>query len=144
MASQPRGRPPLPESVVFNMLNQAAERGDPCPSNDLICVALDASSPSRGSEVLHRLERKGLIKVERGTMSRVVTIVATGKRTAGTVADVHWRYRPENLHRRNIKYSRTRPPPPPAPKPVAVRVDRDPCPLCGIRGDIGCQHTVRW
>lgn len=24
-----------------------------------------------------------------------------------------------------------------------VHVSRDPCPKCGIRGDIGCKHTVR-
>lgn len=24
-----------------------------------------------------------------------------------------------------------------------VHVSRDPCPKCGIRGDLGCKHTVR-
>jgi len=24
-----------------------------------------------------------------------------------------------------------------------VHVDRDPCPKCGIRGDIGCKHKKR-
>ncbi|WP_077228576.1 hypothetical protein [Sphingomonas hengshuiensis] len=58
---------------------------------------------------------------------------------------------------------RTAPPPPPAPdapprrylrSAVAVprealppRIDRDPCPRCGTRGDLGCRHGragVNW
>ena len=45
---------------------------------------------STAPDVIGRLERDGVITVERGIRSRVVTIVATGAQTAGKITTVHW------------------------------------------------------
>lgn len=143
-----RRTPTGSEDVVLAMVIKAAERGDTCPSNYELAAAIGGASASRGTEILNRLEKRGIITIERGQSSRVVTIVETGKRTAGTVGAVHWRYRPENRHRKRIRYSNSRTAVPaeqiPPPKMMPHTVSRDPCFLCGVRGDIGCQHQERW
>lgn len=132
------------ETVALAMLVNAAERGDACPSNYEIAAAVGAATASRSTEIINRLEKRGLIQIERGQTSRVVTIVETGKRTGGKIGAVHWRYRPENIHRKRIRYSNYRNAVPaemiPPPKMLPATVDREPCFMCGVRGDIGCQH----
>lgn len=125
--------------AVMAMLERAVEAGYPCPSNYEIAAALGAGSISIGPAVLDQLARAGLISIERGQRTRVVTVIANGKRTAGVIGLKHWRDRPENSHRRRIGYG-VRPAKPEAPVELPVRVYRDPCQRCGTRGDIGCRH----
>lgn len=131
------------DEIVLRMIERAIEHGDRCPSNNEIATAVGATSCSRGANILTRLERLGIISVARGGSSRVVTILATGKKTAGEVPRLHWRFRAENAHRRHVGYSM------PAKgklvdelpiEPIRMRVIRDPCPRCGTRADIGCAH----
>lgn len=131
------------DEIVLRMIVRAAERGEKCPTNDCIAAAIGAASPSSGPTVLDRLARRGLITVERGNMLRVVTVLATGKRTAGVVKRDHWRFRPENAARRHIGYSARQK----ADKPIPVespgpRLFREPCPRCGTRADYGCRHLI--
>lgn len=134
------------DDIVLGLIAAAAERGRLCPSNNDIADACGLARANDGSKVLQRLEKSGLIRVERGSHSRVVTIVASGLRTAGEVKNLHWRFRPENAHRRHLVYRAAGWKAPskaisePAPVPGS-RVDRDPCPRCGVRGDIGCEHA---
>lgn len=76
--------------TVLAMLEEAANAGLPCPTNVEITEALDFSSMSTAPDIIARLERDGQITVERGIRSRVVTIVATGNRTAGQITTPHW------------------------------------------------------
>lgn len=89
--------PPLPlaprDRVVYAMLVRAAEAGEPCPCNAEIAAVLGSTSVGAASECVSRLERDGWIAVERGNRQRVVTILATGRRTAGVIAAPHWRQR---------------------------------------------------
>ena len=78
---------------VFALIKAAAEYGAPCPKNGEIAAAIGLSSPSAVSGHISLLVTAGLITVERGNSSRVVTIVKTGKRTAGSVVKPHWRER---------------------------------------------------
>jgi len=71
------------EQIIYEMLANAAERGDPCPTNCLLAAAAD-STPSGVSAYVSKLEAKGLIKVQRYRMSRVVLITDTGKSTKTT------------------------------------------------------------
>lgn len=75
------------EQIIYDMLANAAERGDTCPTNTLLTVAAD-TCPSGATNLINKLLKRGLIAVERTRRSRVVTITATGKRT-----------RPTDLHR---------------------------------------------
>lgn len=133
------------EAIVMSMLTRAADNNLPCPKNGAIAQAVDARSPATAARLISRLESSGRISVERGNTCRVVTIQKTGKRTAGTVERPHWRLSDRIKAQRASELS--------GPKISAhaaerrgetvqelTRVYRDPCPRCGVRGDIGCKH----
>lgn len=70
--------------VLYDILVQAAEMGEPCPTNSELAVATGIETPSGISGVLRRLiKRYGMVRVQggKGYMSRRITILATGKRT---------------------------------------------------------------
>lgn len=72
-------------------LTEAADAGAPCPSNAQLQDRLNFGSRKAVQDVIGRAERAGLIQVERFAESRAVTIVATGRRTAGTGTPVSLR-----------------------------------------------------
>ncbi|RYG88020.1 MAG: hypothetical protein EON59_05650 [Alphaproteobacteria bacterium] len=133
------------DAQIMRALERAADNGLACPTNSEICAIIGAASTTAGVNALARLQRAGHIRVERFQIARRVTIAATGKATfVAPGYDVpHWRDR-------DAQYCK--------PKPVSKRlcgirseprqieaeiprpVFRDPCPRCGIRGDIGCEH----
>lgn len=135
------------DATALHMIERAAERGDRCPTNSDISVALGCYSTGVASAVVSRLERAGFIVMERGNNSRVATVISTGKRTAGVVGKPHWRTRPENRFRQHVRYMAPIKPPeikPEPRQPNTTRVFRDPCPRCGTRADIGCEHGWKW
>ncbi|WP_062785290.1 hypothetical protein [Novosphingobium capsulatum] len=69
------------EAICYRMIYDAAEAGEPCPTNIDIEVEIGANSCSMGPKTVARLAAKGLITVERFHRARIVTIVATGKAT---------------------------------------------------------------
>ena len=130
------------QDLAFAAIERAAAGGEPCPKNDEIAHIIGASSPATGARIVATLERRGLIRVERFGRGREVTIVASGKSTAGYPGTRRPHF---SLHRKKGP-SRSRAA---APQPVAalppdaqVRVYRDPCFRCGVRGDIGCAHQA--
>ena len=70
------------ERMVFEMINRAAERGSPCPSNGALGWAAGEKSDWVGRNLIKKLERRGLIRVIWFRMFRTVEITATGKTTA--------------------------------------------------------------
>ena len=108
---------------VMHMLKVAIAAGEPCPSNPDIAAELGLSSRSGSVKILHALEEKGLIRVDRFRMSRRVTIIATGRATAAF-----------GFEREHFRTSARRP---------VVAVDRTPCFSCGTRKDLGCHHHPR-
>lgn len=72
----------VPERVktIMAMLNAAAENGEECPSNSVLSVGAGCKRDTAINAV-SLLEAMGVITVERGRAWRVVTIVATGKKT---------------------------------------------------------------
>lgn len=81
------------ERRLLDWLVDIADRGERAPTNEAIATYLRLGSPGTASGVLAALEQKGWIAVERGNRARVVTIMATGRRTAGHVDQPHWRQR---------------------------------------------------
>jgi len=67
-------------------LTKIAAAGQACPTNAVICERLGIKSPSGPAYILDGLERAGLVRVARSQNARIVTIVATGQSTAGTLA----------------------------------------------------------
>ena len=70
--------------IVMDMMRTAAEHGDKAPANTVLATALGVG-PATASNVVELCETMNLIRVDRGRSDRVVTIVATGARTAGKV-----------------------------------------------------------
>lgn len=79
---------------VLAIIRAAADAGEKCPTNSEIANRVGYSSMSGPADAIHILESSGVISVQRGQASRVVTIMATGKSTAGTVKGVHHQFRP--------------------------------------------------
>lgn len=69
--------------AVLRLLVQAANRDAPCPTNAEIAVRVGLNGSVAASYRMRRLVRDGLIEVEEpGPLERrIVTIVATGKKT---------------------------------------------------------------
>lgn len=89
---EPVMRQPDPESIegrVLRVLKVAANVGAPCPTNRTIARALRIE-PEAARYQVNKLEKAGLITVEdRGSrVTRVVTIVATGKATSREMTPV--------------------------------------------------------
>src|SRR5688572_4142661 len=74
---------------IFALLKQAAERREPCPTNRTLGERFGCGDQAIVS-AFYFLEANGMIAVERGNDRRVVTIAATGQRTAGRVRKPHW------------------------------------------------------
>lgn len=78
--------------VLLDMIAAAAAAGARSPTNKEIVARLSLGELNRGSLLVTEAERRGLIRVERFQRSRVITIVATGARTAEPASRVpHWR-----------------------------------------------------
>ena len=84
------------ELTIYRALADAAAAGAPCPTADALGALIRCASPSTTPTIVGRLERKGLIRVERYQRSRRVQIVATGDWTAEPPnQSPHWRERPK-------------------------------------------------
>ena len=134
------------ERVVYDALVRAADASAACPTNPQLCGVLGDNSTSSPVKVLERLVDRRLIEVRRFQNAREVTILASGKSTAPAAnRSPHWRDRP-GVDRPPTKRA-GRVVEAPALTLIAddnlpAAVDRDPCPRCGTRRDIGCDHRT--
>jgi len=82
------------DMTVYSALVRAAEAGAPCPTNLVLCYMTGHASPSSVINAIKRLEEAGTISVQRFQRDRVVTITATGQKTAAPACTKpHWRDR---------------------------------------------------
>jgi hypothetical protein len=82
------------DAIVYSAIAQAAERGEPCPNNDLILDLTGWSSLSSPRKVLLRLEKRGLVRNRSFQHGRQVQITSTGHSTAPPRCQAtHWRHR---------------------------------------------------
>lgn len=113
---------------LYDFLCAKADAGAPCPTNAEVAAILGGDDRD-GSYMISALERAGKIVVHRQTTGRRIRIVGTGKATAWRLGHVDCVERPLEHGFRG-------------PVPEELRVDRDPCPRCNVRRDIGCEHTA--
>lgn len=66
---------------IFNMIERAADGGQVCPTNREIADMLNVRSVGTPSMKISMLEAAGLIAVTRFGNSRIIEIVATGRKT---------------------------------------------------------------
>lgn len=108
---------------LFQIVNEAAENGEPCPLTRELAPAIGSRSGASIDAYLRMLENNGKIALRGFSGGRIVTIVATGKSTSevsGTALTNN--RRPHNVVALPVE-------------PTQPRVFRDPCPGCGVRLD---------
>jgi hypothetical protein len=140
------GRKRIPRAVaqerMLALLERCALAGEPCPTNPELGAALgyDQSYPAA---LVRLLELEGAIAVKRGGRGRVVTILADGPaKGLSTSDDGHRRFfGGTGNFVRHIGAANDQVGGSPA-VPVDQLVARDPCPRCGVRGDVGCRHRT--
>ena len=82
------------EREVLTCIAEAAEAGRAAPTGDELQERCGCESISTTVHLVQRLERKGLIRVERFQRTRRITILSTGKATAPVINQTpHWRTR---------------------------------------------------
>jgi DNA-binding transcriptional regulator YhcF (GntR family) len=135
-----------PRQIIMRMLANAASYGKPCPTNAEIASAIGMKGTATAAGWIAKLEAEGRIEVARGHNARVVTILHSGQRTAGVVEKTHWRLVDDaKAQKAAEKTRRSKSQITAKTLPAAVpltRVYREPCPKCGVRGDIGCAHSI--
>lgn len=133
---------PETRRMVLAAITRAADAGTRCPYNDEIAAMVGAESPATGARIVADLEHMGLIEVERFGAGREVTIVETGSKTFyGDRRNAHWRAGIANRKSPTHIVLRPRADPVPDEQSLPPAVYRDPCPRCGTRRDLGCQHS---
>lgn len=101
------------ERLTLELITEAAHAGRPAPTADDIQEHTGCNSISSTVSLVQRLERRGLIAVERYQRARRMTVLATGKRTAEVINRTpHWRNlaRPRSAPSVAISYVRQRRP----------------------------------
>ena len=122
---------------LLAMLTQYAEEGREAPTNHEMAEHLGIEHATTASKVLQRLEVRGDVAVQRFKDFRIITITATGKSTAAALP-------PAPSPHTDGAAADDQPQGDAAgilPKLKPLSVDREPCRLCGVRGDIGCRHS---
>jgi hypothetical protein len=118
------------EGVIYRAIYEAAKAGEPSPSDWFLAGLINRSSYSVQTSI-KRLERLGTIEVVRDRRRRVFIVAHGGWRTqVSNAAEMS-----ENDYRRRAMLQAAANEQ--APKPIAPR---EPCFMCGVRGDIGCPH----
>jgi hypothetical protein len=121
------------QKVVYDLLVKAALAGDVCPSNLTLCEALGATSVSTPAHAIARMAKAGRLRVKHCSNGREIYLIdlditIVSKKRVFT--------RKRNDRPAAVAADR--------PIPSESLVSRDPCFRCGVRGDIGCEHTPEW
>lgn len=74
---------------IFRLIKLAAENGLECPTNAALAEAVGYRSTANVAKALSFLAVAGMIEIERFNHTRIVTIVASGKKTAGAIRKPH-------------------------------------------------------
>jgi len=83
---------PEMERETLALITEATEAGRSAPTADDIQERTGCNSISTTVHLVRRLERRGLILVERFQRTRRITVLSTGKRTAAVSNQTpHWR-----------------------------------------------------
>lgn len=70
------------DHLVYKLLAEKADNGEPCPNNTQIAMYIGALRLATASDTIKSLERSGLIKTLRSHRQRTIIICATGHQTA--------------------------------------------------------------
>ncbi|WP_394658445.1 hypothetical protein [uncultured Novosphingobium sp.] len=130
------------DEIILAELTAIAAAGERCPANTELAKKISARGSFTVSRIFEKLEKRGLIEVERRNAARRIRIVATGDQTAPVTGKL---YHDRDMSQFAAKQAQARAalkrPLPPLPEITeAPDSPRDPCFRCGVRGDVGCKH----
>lgn len=138
------------ERAIYRAVRSSAEAGEECPKNETLAAVIGSASVSTPVRMLARLQKARRLVVHSYQSSRVVEFPDGIKTKEPATKVPHWRdggsknftppkpretnrQRQERQHAAFIARER---------EIESLRVaPRDPCPKCGVRGDIGCAHN---
>ena len=147
MPSKPSGA--LFEARVaetYSLICAAAAAGETCPTDQYLADHFKITTISQASLYVNTLAKRGQIVINRGNRCRVVSIMETGQTTAvpprtqrssspRAAANFILNSPEMRAHRSALREGEA------ARLAALVTVDRTPCGVCGVRGDIGCKHN---
>ncbi|MDE1914719.1 MAG: hypothetical protein KGJ57_17530 [Sphingomonadales bacterium] len=137
-------------ALLYQLLIERAREAALCPTSAEVAAHLHMSPQSNLGRYFSTLEERGLIRSDRYMRGRVVTIVETGERTAmlpnmgeplyaaqpvSRKHDADYWNSSERIAQRQSQREHEA-----ARISSLIPVDRTPCRVCGVRGDIGCKH----
>lgn len=105
---------------IYDIIANAARAGKVCPTNKAIAKMEGLTSASAVADIIARLQRKGVIEVERFNRSRIIYLVDLDLETAPPSLSSlaghapHWRLREPGVDYSDKPGKRPRPFPPPA------------------------------
>lgn len=113
------------QTLVLDILATAARAGQPCPTNAQMALDIGAGSDSSLTQIMRDMRLNGSIKIHKQGNDRIVEIPSLGLFTAP---------KPRKTYTGNVvlKFMELE---------SLQYVSRDPCFRCGVRADIGCEHT---
>ncbi len=128
-------RSKLTAGIIYDELVRAARAGDPCPSNSELCRLVGATSVATPAHSIARMAKAGLLRVTAASNGREIHIVELDT-TIVSKMRTKLSIREKQSEQARRAASRA-----PAPE---LAVYREPCFRCGVRADVGCEHTPEW
>jgi hypothetical protein len=125
----------LTAGIIYDALVRAARAGAPCPSNTELCRLVGATSVATPAHSIARMAKDGKLRVISSSNGREIHIVDLDLTIVSKMRSMN-RTRERDTAQAERTAARAAPPPPP--------VFRDPCFRCGVRADVGCEHTPEW
>ena len=122
------------QRIVYDALVKAALAGEACPSNSDLCTLVGSSTVSTPAHAISLMAKAGRLRVTHCSNGREIHIIEH---------DI------TIVSKMRITMLRKAALAPQAPSDAPVEklppiVDRDPFFRCGVRADIGCEHSPAW
>jgi hypothetical protein len=122
------------QRIVYDALVKAALAGEACPSNSDLCTLVGSSTVSTPAHAISLMAKAGRLRVTHCSNGREIHIVEH---------DITIVSKMRITMLRKAALAPKAPCDAPAEKLPPI-VDRDPCFRCGVRADIGCEHSPAW
>lgn len=123
------------QRIVYDALVKAALAGEACPSNSDLCTLVGSSTVSTPAQAISLMAKAGRLRVTHCSNGREIHIIEH---------DVTIVSKTRITMLRKAALAPSGPAGGAPAERLPAIVDRDPCFRCGVRGDIGCEHTLAW
>ena len=123
------------QRIVYDALVKAALAGEACPSNSDLCTLVGSSTVSTPAHAISLMAKAGRLRVTHCSNGREIHIIEH---------DITIVSKMRITMLRNAALAPSAPCGGALAERLPAIVDRDPCFRCGVRADIGCEHSPAW